>query len=52
MLASRANGAAGAPADADSQTLRAIADASSSTFYSATDPTTISQVLTAVISNF
>ena len=39
-------------ADADSQTLRAIADASSSTFYSATDPTTISQVLTAVISNF
>ena len=39
-------------ADADSQTLRAIAEASSSGFYSATDPTTISQVLTAVISNF
>ena len=39
-------------ADADSQTLRAIADASSSGFYSATDPTTITQVLTAVISNF
>ena len=38
--------------DADSQTLRAIADASSSTFYSAKDPTTISQVLTSVISNF
>ncbi|HEX4821495.1 MAG TPA: substrate-binding domain-containing protein [Acidimicrobiales bacterium] len=39
-------------ADADSQTLKAIADASSSTFYSATNATTISQVLTAVISNF
>ena len=39
-------------ADADSQTLRAIADASSSNFYSATDPRTISQVLTAVISTF
>ena len=39
-------------ADADSQTLRAVADASSSSFYSATDPSTISQVLTAVISNF
>src|SRR3954447_4519860 len=39
-------------ADADAQTLRAIADASSSNYYSATDPSTITQVLTAVISNF
>jgi Ca-activated chloride channel family protein len=39
-------------ADADSQTLKAIADASSSTFYSATNATTINQVLTTVISNF
>ena len=39
-------------ADADSATLKAIADASSSALYSAKDPSTISQVLTAVISNF
>ena len=32
--------------------LKAIADASSSTFYSATNATTIGQVLTSVISNF
>jgi Ca-activated chloride channel family protein len=39
-------------ADADANTLKAIADASSSAVYSAKDPTTISQVLNAVISNF
>jgi Ca-activated chloride channel family protein len=39
-------------ADADADTLKAIADASSSAVYSAKDPTTISQVLNAVISNF
>jgi Ca-activated chloride channel family protein len=39
-------------ADADSATLKAIADASSSAVYSAKDATTISQVLNAVISNF
>jgi Ca-activated chloride channel family protein len=38
--------------DADSDTLQAIADASSSAVYSAKDPTTIGQVLDAVISNF
>ena len=38
--------------DADVATLKAIADASNSTSYSAKDATTISQVLTAVISNF
>jgi Ca-activated chloride channel family protein len=39
-------------ADADSQTLQAIADASDSAVYAAKDATTINQVLTAVISNF
>jgi hypothetical protein len=39
-------------ADADAATLQAIADASSSALYKATNPTTISQVLNAVISNF
>jgi Ca-activated chloride channel family protein len=39
-------------ADADANTLKAIADASSSAVYSAKDPKTISQVLNAVISNF
>ena len=39
-------------ADADADTLKAIADASSSAVYSAKDPSTISQVLNAVISNF
>jgi len=39
-------------ADADADTLKAIADASSSAVYSAKDPKTISQVLNAVISNF
>ncbi len=39
-------------ADADIATLKAIADASSSALYKATNPTTITQVLTAVISNF
>jgi Ca-activated chloride channel family protein len=39
-------------ADADVDALRAIADASSSAMYDAKDPTTIDQVLTAVISNF
>jgi Ca-activated chloride channel family protein len=39
-------------ADADADTLKAIADASSSAVYKATDPKTISQVLNAVISNF
>jgi Ca-activated chloride channel family protein len=39
-------------ADADADTLKAIADASSSAVYSAKNPATISQVLTAVISNF
>ena len=39
-------------ADADSATLKAIADASSSAVYSAKDAKTISQVLNAVISNF
>jgi Ca-activated chloride channel family protein len=39
-------------ADADADTLKAIAEASSSAVYSAKDPSTISQVLTAVISNF
>ena len=39
-------------ADADSQTLKAIADASNSAVYNAKDATTINQVLTAVISNF
>jgi Ca-activated chloride channel family protein len=38
--------------DADAETLKAIADASSSAVYSAKDATTISQVLNAVISNF
>ena len=38
--------------DADARTLKAIADASSSNYYSAVDPTTISQVLNQVISNF
>jgi Ca-activated chloride channel family protein len=39
-------------ADADSATLKAIADASSSAVYSAKDAKTISQVLNQVISNF
>ena len=39
-------------ADADVDALKAIADASSSAEYDAKDPTTINQVLTAVISNF
>jgi Ca-activated chloride channel family protein len=39
-------------ADADVDALKAIADASSSAMYDAKDPTTINQVLTAVISNF
>ena len=39
-------------ADADTASLQAIADASSSALYKATNPTTITQVLTAVISNF
>ena len=39
-------------ADADATTLQAIADASSSALYKATNPTTISQVLNSVISNF
>ncbi|MEY2451043.1 MAG: Ca-activated chloride channel [Acidimicrobiaceae bacterium] len=39
-------------ADADAATLQAIADASSSALYKATNPATISQVLTNVISNF
>jgi len=39
-------------ADADSATLKAIAEASSSAVYSAKDAKTISQVLNAVISNF
>jgi len=39
-------------ADADVDALKAIADASSSAEYDAKDPTTIDQVLTAVISNF
>jgi Ca-activated chloride channel family protein len=39
-------------ADADADTLQAIADASSSAVYNAKDPTTIAQVLDAVISNF
>jgi Ca-activated chloride channel family protein len=39
-------------ADADADTLKVIADASSSAVYSAKDATTISQVLNAVISNF
>jgi Ca-activated chloride channel family protein len=39
-------------ADADSATLKTIADASSSAVYTAKDPSTISQVLSAVISNF
>jgi Ca-activated chloride channel family protein len=38
--------------DADVATLKSIADASNSNSYSAKDATTISQVLTAVISNF
>jgi Ca-activated chloride channel family protein len=38
--------------DADVDALKAIADASSSAEYDAKDPTTINQVLTAVISNF
>ncbi len=38
--------------DADVDTLKAIADASNSAEYDAKDPTTINQVLTAVISNF
>ena len=39
-------------ADADVDALKAIADASNSATYDAKDPTTINQVLTAVISNF
>jgi Ca-activated chloride channel homolog len=38
--------------DADVDALKAIADASNSAEYDAKDPTTINQVLTAVISNF
>jgi Ca-activated chloride channel family protein len=39
-------------ADADVDALKSIADASNSAEYDAKDPTTINQVLTAVISNF
>jgi Ca-activated chloride channel family protein len=39
-------------ADADVDALKAIADASNSAEYDAKDPTSINQVLTAVISNF
>ena len=39
-------------ADADVDALKAIADASSSAEYDAKNPTSINQVLTAVISNF
>jgi Ca-activated chloride channel family protein len=38
--------------DADTNALGTIADASASNVYTATDPTTIAQVLNAVISNF
>ena len=38
--------------DADLDTLETIAEATNSAVYDATDPTTIDQVLAAVISNF
>ena len=38
--------------DADIETLRHIAEATNAAVYDASDPTTISKVFTAVVSNF